>query len=318
MQQKRILWPAVIAGIIFIGLLSFFLGSGVFTSKETSPTQSGSQLQVLTTFFPIYDFAKQVGGDRVNLDILFSQTPEVSSFSSADIQKINNADFVIKNGAGFEPVLDELIVASDNTDIVVVDTSKGIATLSPDEGIELEEHEGEEERGHGSIEPHIWLDPNNAIIQVGNIRDAFIVHDPQNADFYRKNAEQYIAELRALDQEIREITDMLPKKDFVSFHSAFKYFAKRYNLKQAAVIEEFPGKEPSPRYLSELIKLIRELNITAIFSEPQFSPKVVEVIAQDLNLKVYALDPVEAGDLEKDSYISIMRKNLEILREALQ
>ena len=273
---------------------------------------------MLTTFFPMYDFAKQVGGSRIGLDMLFSQTPEVSSFLPADIQKINNADMVIKNGAGLEPVLDDLIASSDHTDIEVIDTSKGITTITPTKGIELKEGEWHKEDEHGPVDPHIWLDPNNAIIQVGNIRDAFIANDPENADLYHKNAERYIEELRALDQEIREAIAKLSKKDFIAFHSAFQYFAKRYGLNEAATIEEFPGKEPSPRYLSEVIKLIRELGITAIFSEPQFSPKVVEVIARDLNLKVYALDPVETGNLAKDSYIFIMQKNLELLKEALQ
>ena len=199
----------------------------------------------------------------------------------------------------------------------MVDTSTGIATLPSGEGTGREGR-GNEEDEHGDINPHIWLDPNNAIIQVGNIRDAFITRDPQNADVYRINADRYIDELRVLDQEIRETTNSFSAKDFIAFHSAFKYFAERYGIRQVAAIEEFPGKEPSPKYLSEMIKLIRKLGITAIFSEPQFSPKIVEVIARDLHLTVYELNPVETGDRVKDSYISIMRKNLEILKDALQ
>ena len=303
MEQKKILWPVVIAGIIFIGFLIFFLGGGVFGPKETVPPQSQTKLRVLATFFPIYDFASKVGKDRIELDILFTQTPEIASFTPSDIQKINKASIVIKNGLGLEPILDDLIAAGDSKDIEVVDASKGVRTVASAEG---------------PTDPHIWLDPNNVIIQVENIRDAFIVHDGVNAGFYRENSEKYIQELRALDQEIQETVSKLSKKDFIAFHSAFQYLAKRYGLSQAATIEEFPGKEPSPRYLSEVIKLIRTLGITAIFSEPQFSPKVVEVIARDLNLKVYALDPAETGDLVDDSYISIMRNNLEILRSALR
>ena len=315
MEQKRILWLAVVAGAILLGFLGFFFRGRIFTPQKIFFSET-KKLKIVTTFFPIYDFAREVGKDKIDLEILFSQTPEVVSFSPTEIQKIHKADIIIKNGAGLEPVLDELMAASDHPNIIKIDTSEGIVTFSPVEQIELTESGGKNK--HGNIDPHIWLDPNNAVVQVENIRDAFALHDSANADFYRRNAEKYIRELRALDQEIQETLNKLHKKDFISFHSAFQYFAKRYGLNQAATIEEFPGKEPSPRYLSEVIKLIRKLEISSIFSEPQFSPKVVEVIAHDLNLKVYALDPIETGDPTKDSYISIQRKNLGILQEALQ
>jgi zinc transport system substrate-binding protein len=302
-------------GFAFIALLSWFLSGGIFTRQGNAPV-SGDKLKVVTSFFPIYDFTKNVAKDRVELDILFSQTPEVSSFSPNDIQKINNADILIKNGAGLEPVLDDLVKSSDNKNIIVVDTSRGVGLLKPVESIELEEHEGEED--HGDQDPHIWLNPQNAIIQVQNIRDALAANDPQNADFYMSNAKAYISSLRKLDEDIKKEVDAFSRKNFVAFHSAFQYFAKRYGLNQAATIEEFPGKEPSPRYIAGVIQTIRDLGVTAIFSEPQFSPKIVDVIANDLGIKVRILDPVETGDLASDSYISIMRKNLETLKEVIK
>ena len=314
MPRKKTYWLLIMAGFIAAGALGVLLKERLLKAPDILPNPE--KLSVVTTFFPLYDFTKKIAEDKINLDILFSQTPEVVSFSPQDLKKINTAEMVIKNGIGLEPVLDELIASSDNTDITVIDTSVGAATLSPDHGIKFEE--GVEEEGRGNIDPHIWLDPNNAIIQVKNIRDALMSRDPTNADFYRENAENYTQELRALDQEINETIGKLSKKYSIAFHSAFQYFAKRYGLNQTAVIEEFPGKEPSLRYLFEVIKLIRKLGITVIFSEPQFSPKIIDVIARDLNLKVYQLNPIETGDPAKDSYISIMRKNLETLREALR
>ncbi len=268
-------------------------------------TSSHTKVRVLTTFFPLYDFTRNIGKDRIALDILFTQTPEVASFRAGDIQKINQAQLLIKNGAGLEPVVDDLIKSSDNKNIVVVDTSQGIPILGS--GGEV-----------GAGNPHIWLDPLNAIKQVETIRDALVSADPPNTPFYQDNAAAYIEQLKALDQEIRTSLATVSRRDFVAFHDAFVYFAQRYGLHQAAVIEEFPGKEPSPQYLAHVITTIKQLGITVIFSEPQFSPKVVEAIAHDLHVQVQVLDPIETGNLETDSYLSLMRKNLQTLVETLR
>ncbi len=295
----------VLLGLGVIALLGWFL-MGIFTNDAEGP-RNKDLLRVVTTFFPLYDFTKEIAGNRVDLDILFSQTPEVSSFSPADVQKINRADLLIKNGSNLEPVLDDLVAASDNKNIIVVDTSKGITILTT-----------EETGGYGDPNPHIWLNPQNAIIQVQNIRDALAAQDPQNAEFYRQNSENYVNLLRQLDREIENEVRNFSQKDFIAFHPAFSYFAKRYGLKQAAVIEEFPGKEPAPGYISEIIQTIKNFGVRAIFSEPQFSPRIVKVIAQDLGIEVRELDPAETGDLERDSYISIMRTNLKTLKEAMK
>lgn len=305
MRQEKIKLSAIILGLIITALLILAVKFNV--SPQPAPPAASIRLRVLATFFPLYDFAKNIGQDRIELNILFSQTPEVASFTPSDIAKINRADLVIKNGVGLEPVLDELIQGGDNQLVSVVDTSRGISLL-----------EAEDTEEHAQGDPHVWLNPQNAIIQVENILAALSQSDPLNADFYAQNARIYIEQLLELDKEIEQTAAQFRKKDFASFHPAFSYFAKRYGLNQAAVFEEFPGKEPSPRYLSEIIKIIKDLRIEALFAEPQFSPKVMEVIAADLGLTVRVLDPIETGDPENDSYISLMRKNLQALREVLR
>lgn len=314
-QGGKINWIIILSGLLFVGFLVFLLRNDAFAPSD-NPSQLSSKLRVVVTFFPLYDFVNRVAGDKADLDILFAQTPEAASFSPRELQKINRADLIIKNGAGLEPVLDELIAAGDNKNIEVIDSSRGIELLGAFQEIGTGEGEGSEK--HTGSDPHIWLDPQNAIIQAQNIRDALAVRDPENADLYKNNAEQLIRELKELDQELQGEIAKLPRKDFIAFHPSFQYFAKRYGLKQAAVIEEFPGKEPSPRYISEIIKIIKERKVRVIFSEPQFSPRIVEVLARDLGLTVHTLDPIETGDPQKDSYISRMRNNLETLKAALQ
>lgn len=280
------------------------------------PEPDDGRLHVVATFFPVYDFARAIGQDKISLTILFTSTPEVASFAPADVQKINDADLVIKNGMGLEPVLAELIAASDNKGVVVVDTSDGVKALavSKEEGAE-EEAQG---RYHEGADPHIWLNPRNAVMQVGVIRDALAAADPANISFYHENADAYIRELEMLDRDIAQEVASFARKDFIAFHSAFRYFADRYGVRQVAAIEEFPGKEPSPAYIAEVMRMIRKADVRAIFAEPQFAPRIVEVIARDLGLKVYTLDPVETGDPTRDSYISLMRRNVNVLKEAMR
>ena len=300
-----------------IALAVFSLGRDGAGESDGDRDQN-RKLNVVTTFFPLYDFTRAVGGDRVQIELLFSQTPEVASFSPSDILRINRADLVVKNGIGLEAVLDDLISSSDNRDVWVVDTSEGIQLLDSFERIEVEGSEVKEEHGHGLRDPHIWLDPQHAMIQIGHIRDAFVTLDPAHADEYAARAQNLLGELVFLDQEIANAAAQFRKKDFIAFHSAFQYFAKRYGLNQAAVIEEFPGKDPSPGYLAGVARIVGELGIVVIFVEPQFSPKVAEVIARDLGLQVRVLDPIETGDPLRDSYISLMRKNLDVLTEAMR
>ena len=336
----------LIAGIVIL------IAAGRWGAQPNEPasfSSDGDKLRVVTTFFAMHDFTRQVAGDQVEIVNLFTQTPEVSSFTPSDIQTINQADVVIKNGANLEPVLDDLLAGSDNPNILVIDTSEGVSLMDFAEEEEHEEahdehaeeaahddqsdehaghddhedeHVEEEETGHHhhheGVDPHIWLSPQNAVIQVQTIANALGELDPANAATYETNAAAYIEELQELDAEIASRVATLDRRDFVAFHPAFSYFAERYGLNQAAVIEEFPGQEPGPQYLAEVIETIEELGITALFAEPQFSPRVLQSIASDTGLTVRVLNPIESGNIEQDSYVSLMEENLTELTEALQ
>ena len=332
--------------LVFIGGIVVLVAAGLWSARQVEPvtfSNDDGKLRVVTTFFAMHDFTRQVAGDQVEIVNLFTQTPEVSSFTPGDIQTINQADVVIKNGANLEPVLDDLLAGSDNPNIVVVDTSQGVSLMdfaeaeeSHDEHIEEAAHDDHDndhaehdddadehaeavaDHHHEGVDPHIWLNPQNAIIQVQNIATALAELDPENAATYEANVAAYIKELQQLDAVITERVATLSRRDFVAFHPAFSYFAEHYGLNQAAVIEEFPGQEPGPQYLAEVIDTIEELGITALFAEPQFSPRVLQSIASDTGLTVRVLNPIESGNIADDSYVSLMEQNLTELTEALQ
>ena len=259
-----------------------------------------TKLKVLTTIAPLYSFTKNITGDFADVDNLLPSGvgPHEYSFSPLDVKKIIGADVLIKNGVNLESWMDKLIASAGKKNLIIVDTSSGIKIINND--------------------PHIWLSPKNAIIQVENITNELIKTDPGHSEAYKNNAENYIQRLKTLNKEILEEVNKLKQKEFVAFHSAFLYFAKDYGLKQAAVIQEYPEKEPSPKHIAFVINTIRDAGIKAIFSEPQISPKIVEAIAKDLNLQVYSLDTLETGAPYPEWYEDKIRANLAVLKKALE
>jgi ABC-type Zn uptake system ZnuABC Zn-binding protein ZnuA len=258
------------------------------------------KIRVITTIAPLYSFTKNIVGSYAEVENLLPSgaEPHEYSLSPEDVMKISRAQILVKNGVGLETWLDKLTAQGAGVNKqVVVDSSTGINIISGD--------------------PHIWLSPKNAVIQVKNIREALVKADPVNAEYYTKNAETYIKRLEQLDRGIMKITSSLKRKEFISLHSAFLYFARDYGLKQAAVIQEFPETEPTPRHIAEVMNVIRTNNIRVIFSEPGVPHKVVETLAQDLDLQVSNLDTLEKGAFYPEWYEAMMRANLEVLKMAM-
>lgn len=284
------------------------LSALVLLYSQSSPSASvppTGRLKVAATFFPLYDFASKVGGERVEVQELVPHGVEPHDWEpkAGDVLKILNARVVVYIGAGFEPWLPKAIDASGaKSRIIEVEAAKGITLEKSD--------------------PHIWLDPILAKEIVKKIRDAFIQADPINANYYSANAESYLQKLDQLDAAIRKSVSKFATTGYIAFHQAFTYFNKRYGLQLLAVIEESPGREPSAAWLAEIVQLTRKHNVKVIFSEPMLDPKAAEVISKEVGGRVLTLDPIE-GVSEEDlregkDYISIMRQNLENLAVALR
>ena len=193
--------------------------------------------------------------------------------SPADIQKIAKADVLVMNGAGARELAAKRSQESGRKDLVVVDTSKGIPLITGLDVRPLPGVRSEPDPDAGGVNPHIWLSPLNAIKQVETIRDALASRDGANAAAYRANADAYIGRLNNLDAQIRGAIGSLRNKNLITFHDTFPYFARDYGFNVVATFEEFPGADPSPRTIGQLRKVIAAGNVSALFSEPQYSPK---------------------------------------------
>jgi zinc/manganese transport system substrate-binding protein len=260
--------------------------------------------------------AVQVAGQAAEVENLLppGAGPHDYSFTPKDAVRLHGADVLVVNGLGLETWLKGLMGAAQRPGVRIVDTSQGIEPLPvPGVGERLESHGGEAHGQEGRWDPHIWLDPLRAVAQVENIRDGLSAADPANASTYAGNAKRYIERLRALHEEFRAATAGFRLRKLVTFHTAFQYFAGLYGLEVVAVIEPAPGREPTPRYLAHLYEVVRRHHIKVIYTEPQYRPRVAEVMARDLGVEIAELDPGVTGPLGPEAYEAFMRSNLKVL-----
>ena len=273
-------------------------------SNQQFTIADNSKLQVISSFYTLHEFSQNIGQEKVDVTLLVPAgvAPHDWGPTIKDVQRMQKSDLIIINGIGFENWVDNL----DETDYqgVIVDTSNGILVRNLDQ-----------EQINSSGDPHIWLNPVYAKIQVQNIANAFSNSDPDNQQYYQFNAAQYIEQLDLLDLKIRnELSDC--NQDFVAFHDAFSYFADEYNLNQHTIISSnSPHGEATARTLEEIISTSRELNIKVIFSEENVNTRTSEIIANEIDGKVLVLSTLEI--FSDGTYISKMTENLSNLEEAL-
>jgi len=294
------------AAILSIVIVIPLAGYGLWASEQNGePSQQVSEKhKILVTFYPIYKFAKAVGGEKVDVSVIIPSGVEPHDWEPTvqDIERLQQSNMIIINGAGLESWIPKLVSA--NPDIIVVDSSKNIQLLQKNEGTSM-------------TDPHIWLDPVLAKVQVQNIADSMIKADPENANYYQQNANQYKTKLDQLDKQIRTELASCNKKDFLAFHDAFSYFSKEYGLNQNTVVGGLnPESEPTAKALEDITQKAQNLGINVVFTEEAVNPQVAKVIADEIHGKVLVLSPLEVTNIN-DDYIEKMQNNLSNLKEAL-
>lgn len=308
--------------IIFVLIVCFiFMFSSCAKKEEKQPEIK--KLKVITTLFPLYDFAKNIGGEQADVSLLLPPGVESHGFESKpdDIVKINKAGVFIYTGKHMEPWAEKILKGIDNKSLAVVDSSKGIKFMKE---AEEEGHDHKHSNGEEEMDPHIWLDFGNAQIMVDNILEGFIKADAVNADAYRKNAAQYKTLLSSLDNKFREGLASCGIKHFIhGGHFAFGYMAKRYGLEYISAYKGFsPDSEPSAKRLAELVKNIKKHNIKHIFYEELVSPRVADTIAKETEatlLQLHAAHNITKKEWDSGAtFAGIMEQTLANLKTGLQ
>lgn len=278
--------------------------------------ENENEINVMVSFYPLYEFTTNVGGDKINVQTLIPANVEPHEYElkPSDMVNIIESDLFIYNGGGMEPWVHNII---ENNEINVLDASEGI------ELIKTELHE-DETHEHGEYDPHVWLSPTNAIKQVENIRDKLIEIDPENEEYYTNNAKEYIKKLEGLDEKIKmEINnEKCKKREVVITHATLAYFCRDYKLEQIALTGINPQAEISVKQLTEIMEHIEGKNVTVIFTEEQINPQTAEVIADELGIQTMTLNTIH-GISEEDrkagkNYITLMEDNISKLKIALE
>lgn len=295
------------------GLISLYILSVLFTAQISY----AEQVNVVVSIYPLRDIVQQVGGDRVNVNFMVppGASPHTFEPTASDMTKISKSKLFIIIGSGLEFWADKALKAARGKNTRIIVLSKGMKLLH--EKPDHEEHGGHHD--NETADPHIWLDPLIVKDMAQEIADTLAEIDPVNRSYYMGKVVSFKKELDQLHTEITESIKTFRTRGYVTFHPAWNYFSRRYGLNVLGVIEESPGKEASPKHIAGIIRAIRHSGAKAVFAEPQFNPKIAEVIAKEAGARVLFLDPIGSPDLKgRDGYLALLRYNLTILQEAMK
>ena len=291
-------------------------------------TTAFSNMTVTTTIYPLYNIAKEIGGDKIKLQNLIPFGVEAHGFdpTPADMAKLSKSDIFITSSDSMEHWKDK-IVKSLKIEQKVFDMSEHVKlrTLQEDND---EHHEDEKdkkghkhEHEHDGIDPHYWVSLNNYILMTETITKLFIEKDSTNKDFYIQNSNNYLTKVKALKEKYDLSMATCTNKKILVNHDAFGYFADDYGVKQYSISGMSPEDKPSAKQISELINLVKNEKINTVFFEEFASPKVAQTIAKAANVKIDTLRPGENISKEENKrgygYLQIMEDNLEKLKFAM-
>jgi zinc transport system substrate-binding protein len=298
--------------IILLGILVLmFAGILLFNFGTTKQVNSG-KLKVTASFYPMYFFASQIGGDKADVMSITPAAAEPHDYepTTQDVVRINQSNMLVLNGGKLEPWGDKIKDQLQGTNTLIVTAGNGLANKQLTEN------------GQTIQDPHIWLDPILAKKEVEVIEQGFDKIDPAGKAYFQANAKKLESELDQLDVEYKAGLSSCKMKDFVTSHAAFGYLAATYGINQIAISGVSPDEEPSSQKLAEITQLVKQKEIKIVFFESLVSPKLSETIANETGAKTMVLDPIEgitSNDLKAGhTYLTVMRDNLAALQDALQ
>ena len=298
----------------------------------TTPPKPSGRVRVVTTLGILADWARQVGGDRVEVTSLLTgnESPHTYEIKPADVKMVADARILFRIGLGLEEWLDPAVENSGNRKLVVVDASAGVKDV-----ITETEHQPKSEVRNQKSEartpetltpspqspapfrggnPHIWLDPEYAKAGIENLVKELVKLDPKGESLYRKREAAYFVQLDSLSQAIKVQVAALADRRFISFHDAWPYFCRRFGLEVVATVEPIPGQEPSAKQLARMVDLIRHEHIKVVTTEPQMPSALPDMLAKETGVKVVSLNPLES----EGGYIAALGASAGALINALR
>ncbi len=290
-----------LAGLLLIALTA--CGHSDVT-KATLRHGDFQPIPVATTISTLNSFVQAVGGYRVDVHniVPVGVSPEDFQPTPQDVAVLSGAQLLVENGAGLEAWLQRSIQNVQNSNLRVIVCTDGLPV-----------------KGNN---PHLWMDPVYAQQYVRKIRDALINLDPQHRNYYTTNARLYTLQLEKLRRDIQRKIDTIPpaQRNMIVFHNAWLYYNTRFGVKTVGVIELSPGQDPNPAYLGQLIDLAHKNNVRAVFAEPEYSPKLVQSLAQSAGIKTVQnlYDDSIGTDPRVRNYIQMLTYDTNVIVQALK
>lgn len=317
--------------LISLMIVSSILFGGCGTTKSSLVE---GKINVVTSFYPLYDFARKIGGEYVNVINLVPAGVEPHDWTpkSSDMKNITKAEIFVYNGAGFEGWVDDFLKGLEkDSKLEVVEASHGVKLIDAmeeeheEEGNE-EEVEGEnaaaEDADHGQYDPHVWVSPLSAKKLAENIKIALIKADAANEADYEANYQELIVKLDALSEKFKAVVAKSSRKEIIVSHQAYGYVARDFGLNQKPIMGISPESEPTAQEMKEISHFAEEHHVKYILFEELASPKLAETMANDLKIETLVFNPIEGLTDEQqeagEDYFTEMEKNLISLEKALQ
>ena len=297
------------------------VGCGTSGSDESAVSEDG--IKVVTTFYPMYDFAKNVVGDNGEVSVLLDAGQESHGYEPTpqDIAAIADADVFVYNSDEMETWVPSVLESIESSDVIVVEAAEDIALFELEEAAE-EEHSDEEGEDAHDVDPHVWLDPVYAQEEVAAILAGMLEADEANKESYEANAAAFNEKLAELDAAYQTAFEDAENRTFVVQHAAFGYIARRYELTEVAVSDVSSDAEPNPAKLAELQQFMIDNQITTVYYSDSASSKTAETLAEEAGATLEVLSPLE-GITDEDQeagkdYLSVMEENLTALKKVIQ
>ena len=291
---------------------------GACSQPTSTPSKKEGKLNIMTTFYPIYDFTRNIVGDEGEVSLLIGAGTEPHEYdpTAKDIAKISQSDALVYDNENMETWVPTVMKSLTDSKVKEIKATKDMELLPIEDD---DEHEGEEhhdEHEH-EFDPHVWLSPKKAKLLVEKITAQLSEAFPEKASAFKTNAQAYLEKLTELDTEYSSALKDAKQKNFVTQHTAFRYLATDYGLNQFGIAGISPEAEPSPARLAELTKYIKENEIRYIYFEENASEKIAKTLATETGVALEVLNPLESLTKEEmdrgDNYISVMKENLQAL-----
>ncbi|MFF2887727.1 metal ABC transporter solute-binding protein, Zn/Mn family [Paenibacillus sp. NPDC057967] len=356
LKSKRGKWLNMFVVLMSVVLVMSACGNGNSSNQGASPSAEPSQtasndtgnggeatqpkLKVVTSFYPLYYLASEIGGEHVEVVNLIAAGVEPHDWTpkSKDLSTASNAQLLLYHGAGLELWIDQFQKGlSKDSKVVTKEMSAGIALISGeghdhdhdgddhDHDHDSDDHDHDAEEGHShshDIDPHTWVSPKSSIILAENVKTSLIETDPVHEDYYNERFETLKNELVQLDQKYTEVLEKAPQKNLVVSHQAFGYLARDYGLTQTAIMGLSPDAEPRAQDILKIAKFVKENGVKYIFFEELVSDRLAKTLASEAGVETMVLNPLEGLTKEQEksgaTYLTLMESNLQNLTKALQ